>query len=50
MLFWFVVKENCLASAQGTFGDTGIQIISAGQPYLGAVLGSAQFIKDCTKK
>ena len=45
---WLVVKEDCLASAQRNFGGMGIQIMSTGRPYLGAVLGSAQFNKDHT--
>ena len=42
---WLVVKEECLASAQRVFGDSGIQITSAGRPYLGAALGSSHYIR-----
>ena len=46
---WLVVKEECLASAQRVFGDSGIQITSAGRPYLGAALGSSHYIRDYTQ-
>ena len=37
---WLVVKQGYLAQAQRIFDGTGIQITSAGQPYLGAPLSS----------
>ena len=46
---WLVVKEECLVSAQRVFGDSGIQITSAGWPYLGAALGSSHYIRDYTQ-
>jgi len=33
---------------QDVFAGTGIPIISTGRPYLGAALGSAQFVQDHT--
>ena len=35
---WLVVKQEHLVSAQRIFNGTGIQITSAGRPYLGAPL------------
>ena len=35
---WLVVKEEYLASAQRIFDGSGIQITSAGWPYLGAAI------------
>ena len=43
---WLVVKQGYLAQAQRIFDGTGIQIMSAGQPYLGASLSSWDFIAD----
>ena len=36
---WLVVTQGYLAQAQCIFDGTGIQIMSAGRPYLGAPLG-----------
>ena len=41
---WLIVKQGYLVQAQHIFNGTGIQITSAGQPYLGAPLGSRDFI------
>ena len=46
---WLVVKREHLAPAQHIFDGTGIQITSAGRPYLGAPLGSHDFIADYTR-
>ena len=46
---WLVVKQEYLALAQRIFDGTGIQITSAGQPYLGAPIGSQDFITDYTQ-
>ena len=46
---WLVVKQGYLAQAQRIFDGTGIQIMSAGRPYLGAPLGSRDFIADYTQ-
>ena len=42
---WLVVKQEHLDSARQTFAGTGIQVTSTGRPYLGAALGSAQFMQ-----
>ena len=48
---WFVVKEDCLASAQRIYSGMGIWVTSAGQPYLGASLGSAEdYTEKCVDK
>ena len=46
---WLVVKEEYLASAQRIFNGSGIQITSAGRPYLGAAIGSQDYIRDYTQ-
>ena len=46
---WLVVKQEHLVSAQRIFNGTGIQITSAGRPYLGAPLGSLDFVMDYTE-
>ena len=46
---WLVVKQGYLAQARHIFDGTGIQITSAGRPYLGAPLGSWDFIADYTQ-
>ena len=46
---WQVVKEEYLASAQRVFDGSGIQITSAGRPYLGAAIGSQDYIRDYTR-
>ena len=46
---WLVVKEEYLASAQRIFNSSGIQITSADQPYLGAAIGSQDYIRDYTQ-
>ena len=46
---WLVIKQEYLAPAQRIFDGTGIQITSAGRPYLGVPIDSQVFITDCTK-
>ena len=46
---WLVVKKEYLASAQRIFDSSGIQITSAGRPYLGAAIGSQDYIRDYTQ-
>ena len=46
---WLVVKQEHLVPAQRIFNGTGIQITSAGRPYLGAPLGSEDFVMDYTQ-
>ena len=44
-----IPKEEYLASAQRVFDGSGIQITSAGRPYLGAAIGSQNYIRDYTR-
>ena len=46
---WLVVKEEYLSSAQRIFDGSGIQITSAGRPYLGAAIGSQDYIRNYTQ-
>ena len=42
---WLVVKSQNLASAASTtFADTGVQVTSVGRPYLGAAIGTRDFV------
>ena len=41
---WFVTKQNCLSKAAAAFSDTGVKVISEGRSYLGAPLGTDEFI------
>ena len=42
---WLVTKEEFLAEATSTFAGTGVHITSHGRPYLGAAVGSQEFVK-----
>ena len=46
---WLVVKEEYLASAQRIFDGSGIQITSAGWPYLGAAISFQDYIRNYTQ-
>ena len=45
---WLVTKEgsHSLKLGTDTFTDTGIDITSEGQPYLGAAIGSRKFVDE----
>ena len=43
---FLIVKKERLLMAHDIFGDTGIQLTTEGRRYLGAVLGSSEFIKS----
>ena len=43
---WFFCKEDCLPSAVATFADTDVKVTSEGRPYLGAALGSEEYIQS----
>ena len=47
---WLVVKEGLLERAQHLFAGTGIQITTAGHPYLGAALGSTSITTTYTQQ
>ncbi len=41
---WLVTKEKHLSSATTLFANTGVQVTSEGRPYLGAALGTEEFV------
>ena len=43
---WLVTKEQYLSKAQELFKDTDVSISSRGRPYLGALLGSEEFVQE----
>lgn len=45
---WLVVKEEFLDDAKSLFANSGVQITTKGRPYLGAAIGTDQFIKEHT--
>ena len=47
---WLVVKEEHLEAAQNTFGGCGIQLTTQGRQYLGAPIGSMEFVDLSVKK
>ena len=51
---WLVTKEKHLTLATASFANTGVQVTSEGRPYLGAAIGSKDYVlshvKDCVAK
>ena len=47
---WLVVKEEHLEAARNTFGSSGIQITTEGRQYLGAPIGSKEFVEMALKR
>ena len=43
---WLVTKHQFLHNAENIFADSGVNITSHGRPYLGAPLGSPEFIEE----
>ena len=43
---WLITKENNLYKAKDIFQDSGVKITSKRRPYLGATIGSADFIGE----
>ena len=43
---FLIVKKEHLLQARDIFGDTGVQLTTEGRRYLGAALGSPEFIKS----
>ena len=41
---WLVTKEEHVASAIETFSNTGVKVTSEGRPYLGAAIGTQEFV------
>ena len=42
---WLVVKQEHLSKAEKLFADLGVQITSAGRPYLGGAIGCPDFVR-----
>ena len=47
---WLVTKDCSLQRAEEIFGGAGIRITSYGCPYLGAPIGSPEFVSDFLNK
>ena len=47
---WIIVRENAKERAQTIFHNTKIKITTDGQRHLGAVIGTANFKKNCMKE
>ena len=47
---WLVVKEEHLETAQNKFEGSGIQLTTQGRQYLGAPIGSKEFVELSVKK
>ena len=43
---WLVTKEGCHAAGLSTFDGTGVNVTSDGRPYLGAAVGSAEYVEN----
>ena len=43
---WLVTKEGCQAAGLSTFAGTGVNVTSDGRPYLGAAVGSTEYIEN----
>ena len=43
---WLVTKEGFHDSATSTFANTGVNITTNGRPYLGAAIGSKEYVKE----
>ena len=41
---WLVTKRKHLANATDIFANTGVEVTSEGRPYLGAAIGSEDFV------
>ena len=42
---WLVTKEECCSAAVAAFADTGVRVTSEGRPYLGAALGTEEYMQ-----
>ena len=42
---WLVTKEDCLSSAAAAFADTDVKVTLEGRPYLGAAIGTEEYIQ-----
>ena len=46
---WLVTKKGCHDAETSAFADTGVNITSEGRPYLGAAIGSEEFVENYVK-
>ena len=46
---WLVTKEGCEAAGFSTFAGTGVNVTQDGRPYLGAAVGSTEYIEKFVK-
>ena len=46
---WLVTKEGCHTAGFSTFAGTGVNVTSDGRPYLGAAVGSANYVENYVK-
>jgi len=44
---WLITKDSHLAKANDIFHDTQVNITTQGRPYLGAALGSPEYVDKC---
>ena len=44
---WLIVKKSVEAQARDLFSNTQINITSEGIPYLGAALGTQEYVRVC---
>ena len=43
---WLVTKEGLLETARSIFADTGVNVTCNGRPYLGAAIGSEEYVAE----
>ena len=46
---WLVTREGCHAAGTSTFAGTGVSVTSEDRPYLGAAVGSAEYVENYVK-
>ena len=46
---WLVTKEGCEAAGFSTFAGTGVNVTQDGRPYLGAAVGSTEYVEKFVK-
>ena len=46
---WIVTKEGCHTAGLSTFAGTGVNVTPDGRPYLGAAVGSAEYVENYVK-
>ncbi len=44
-----ITKEDQLATAEHVFANTGVQVTSEGRPYLGAAIGTKEYVESYVK-